>query len=78
MMENSKFKNWKSTLGFFLFLGLFGYTVIKDTPNPEVVSITAWVAGVSFIVMVIRSENTVEIVKKIADAIASKFGKKHV
>jgi len=66
------FKNWKSTVAFFIFIGVYMYTVYK-VMNPDVIETTGFVALYSSIFMMFRSDFTKELLGKIIDNI--KIGK---
>jgi len=65
-------KNWKSTLAFFVFIGIYLFSVIKDKPN-AVIEVAGYIALYSSIFMMFRSDFTSEMVAKIIDKI--KIGK---
>ena len=65
-------KNWKSTLAFFVFIGIYLFSVVKDKPN-AVIEVAGYIALYSSIFMMFRSDFTSEMVAKIIDKI--KIGK---
>lgn len=65
-------KNWKSTLAFFAFIGIYLFSVIKDKPN-AVIEVAGYIALYSSIFMMFRSDFTSEMVATIIDKI--KIGK---
>jgi len=66
------FKNWKSTLAFFIFIAVYMFTVYKNM-DPDVIETTGFVALYSSIFMMFRSDFTKDLLGKIIDNI--KIGK---
>jgi len=65
-------KNWKSTLAFFIFIGIYLFSVVQDKPN-AVIEVAGYIALYSSIFMMFRSDFTSEMIAKIIDNI--KIGK---
>ena len=65
-------KNWKSTLAFFIFIGIYTFSVIKDKPN-AVVEVAGYIALYSSVFMMFRSDFTTDLIAKLIDNI--KIGK---
>lgn len=61
-------KNWKSTLAFFVFIGVYLFSVLKDKPN-AVIEVAGYIALYSSIFMMFRSDFTSEMLTKIIDKI---------
>ncbi len=61
-------ENWKSTLAFFIFIGIYIFSVVKDKPN-SVVEVAGYIALYSSIFMMFRSDFTSEMISKIIDKI---------
>jgi len=59
-------KNWKSTLAFFIFIGVYIYTICVGKQE-GVVSVTGYVALYSSIFMMFRSDFTTELLGKVVD-----------
>ena len=64
-------KNWKSTLAFFIFVGVYIYTAI--TKDAGIVETTGFVALMSSLFMMFRSDFTTNMLEKLIDNI--KIGK---
>lgn len=64
-------KNWKSTLAFFIFVGIYIYTAIAK--DAAIVETTGYVALLSSLFMMLRSDFTTEHISKLIDNI--KIGK---
>lgn len=64
------FKNWKSTLAFFIFVGIYIYTAIHK--GADVIETTGYVALISSLFMMLRNEITTEIVDKVLDNVTKK------
>jgi len=64
-------KNWKSTLAFFIFVAIYVYTAI--TKDADIVETTGYVALLSSLFMMLRSDFTSEHISKLIDNI--KIGK---
>ena len=62
-------KNWKSTLAFFIFVGVYIYVTVfrKVECSSVIVSTAGYIALYSSIFMMFRSEFTKEVVSKIID-----------
>lgn len=74
------FKNWKSTLAFFIFIGIYIYTIANSIPSVEsqgvsddVVETAGYIALISSIFMMFRSDFTKEAINKLVENI--KIGK---
>ncbi len=65
-------KNWKSTVAFTLFIGIYVY-VIYDNRSVGVVEIAAYIALWSSLFMMFRSQITTDLIGKLIDNI--KIGK---
>jgi len=65
-------KNWKSTLAFLVFVGIYVY-VAYDKRAAPIVEIAGYIALYSSIFMMFRSEFTTELLSKLVDNI--KIGK---
>jgi hypothetical protein len=66
-------KNWKSTMAFFIFVAVYIYTAIVKEAG--VVETTGFVALMSSLFMMLRSEMTSDIVTKLVDTIGKRFEK---
>ncbi len=66
------FKNWKSTLAFFIFIGIYVYAIMNSKPN-GVIETTGFIALYSSLFMMFRSDFTTDILTKLIDNI--KIGK---
>ena len=64
-------KNWKSTMAFFIFVGIYIYTAINS--DAGIVETTGFVALMSSLFMMFRSEFTSTMLEKLIDNI--KIGK---
>ena len=60
-------KNWKSTLAFFIFVGVYLYAVVSK--EAEIVETTGFVALYSSLFMMLRSQMTADIIEKLLDKI---------
>lgn len=67
-----KFTNWKSTLAFFVFIGIYVYAIMS-TKSDGVVETAGFIALYSSIFMMFRSDFTTELLTKLIDNI--KIGK---
>jgi len=65
-------KNWKSTLAFFIFIGIYVYAIMNSKPD-GVIETTGFIALYSSLFMMFRSDFTSEILGKLIDNI--KIGK---
>ena len=65
-------KNWKSTLAFFLFIGIYLFAIYKDK-SADVLEVVGYIALYSSIFMMFRSDFTTELISKLIDNI--KIGK---
>jgi len=65
-------KNWKSTVAFFIFIGIYVYTIIKGSTS-DVVETAGYIALYSSLFMMFRSDFTAELLSKLVDNI--KIGK---
>jgi len=63
------FKNWKSTIAFFIFIGAYVYA-LKQCKEPSVIEIAGYIALYSSIFMMFRSEFTKDLISKVIDVIA--------
>ena len=63
-------KNWKSTLAFFIFVGVYIYTAI--TKDAGIVETTGFVALMSSVFMMLRNDLTPSIIEKLIEAIKSR------
>ena len=66
------FKNWKSTLAFFIFIGVYVYTIMTTKSN-GIVETAGYIALYSSIFMMFRSNFTSDMIAKLIDNI--KIGK---
>ena len=66
------FKNWKSTLAFFIFIGVYVYTIMTTKSN-GIVETSGYIALYSSIFMMFRSNFTSDMIAKLIDNI--KIGK---
>ena len=66
-----KWKNWKSTLAFFIFVGIYIYSVTADKAE-GVVETAGYVALVASILMMFRSQVTTEMLKTLVDNVSKK------
>tara|TARA_R110001606_G_scaffold2504_4_gene10974 strand:+ start:7950 stop:8144 length:195 start_codon:yes stop_codon:yes gene_type:complete len=60
-------KNWKSTLSFFIFVGVYLYAVVNK--DSAIVETTGFVALYSSLFMMLRSQMTTTIIEKIFEKI---------
>ena len=67
------FKNWKSTLAFLIFIGIYVYS-IYDNRDSTVVDITGYIALWSSLFMMFRSEMTTDLISKVIDVIGKRKG----
>ena len=65
-------KNWKSTLAFFIFVGIYVYSIAVDKKS-NIIEIVGYIALYSSIFMMFRSDFTKELLAKLIDNI--KIGK---
>ena len=63
-------RNWKSTLAFFIFVGVYIYTAI--TKDAGIVETTGFVALMSSVFMMLRNDLTPSIIEKLIEAIKSR------
>mgnify|MGYP006935313580 CR=1 FL=1 len=66
------FKNWKSTMAFFIFIGVYVYTILEGSTDP-VVSTAGTIALISSVMMMFKSDITTEMLGRLIDNI--KIGK---
>jgi len=59
-------KNWKSTSAFFIFVGIYIYSVISNRAG-DVVETAGYVALLSSLFMMFRSQITTDMLSKIVD-----------
>ncbi len=64
-------KNWKSTLAFFLFVGIYIYSVYEK--SFEIVDTVGYIALFSSIMMMFRSDITSELLSKAIDIIGKRY-----
>jgi hypothetical protein len=62
----TKFKNWKSTLAFFIFIGIYVFAIMNSKPE-GVVETTGHIALYSSIFMMFRSDFTTDMISKLID-----------
>lgn len=65
-------KNWKSTLAFFIFIGIYIYTIIEPLTD-DIVETAGYIALISSVFMMFRSDFTKEAINKLVENI--KIGK---
>ena len=65
-------KNWKSSLAFFIFIGVYVYT-IYDGRSVEIVDVAADIALITTLFIMFRSKITTDLIGKLIDNI--KIGK---
>ena len=65
-------KNLKSTLAFFIFIGIYVYAILQSKPT-GVIETSGFIALYSSIFMMLRSEVTSDLLHKLIDNI--KIGK---
>lgn len=64
-------KNWKSTSAFFIFVGAYVYTLaVKADPNT--VETSGYVALLSSLFMMFRSDITTDMLKTLIDNVSKK------
>ncbi len=61
-------KNWKSTIAFFLFVGMYIYTIYIDKSD-GIVETTGYIALYSSVFMMFRSDFTSDMLAKVIDNI---------
>ena len=61
-------KNWKSTLAFFIFVGIYIYSIAVDKPS-NIIEVVGYIALYSSIFMMFRSDFTKELLSKLIDNI---------
>ena len=59
-------KNWKSTYAFFIFVGVYVFTIVKNM-DPTIIETTGFVALYSSLFMMFRSDFTTELLSKVID-----------
>jgi len=59
-------KNWKSTLAFLIFIGVYIYSIV-DNRGSTIVEVTGYIALYSSIFMMFRSDFTKELLAKLID-----------
>jgi len=67
-----KMKNWKSTIAFFIFIGVYVFAIMNSKPD-GVIETTGYIALYSSIFMMFRGDFTTDIISKLVDNI--KIGK---
>lgn len=65
------FKNWKSTLAFFVFVIAYVYTVWKAM-DANVIEVSGYIALWSSLFMMLRNELTPTLIEKLIEAISGK------
>jgi len=65
-------KNWKSTLAFFIFIGIYVYAII-ETKTDGIIETAGFIALYSSLFMMFRSDFTSAMIEKLIDNI--KIGK---
>lgn len=65
------FQNWKSTMAFFTFIGIYGYSVYFDKSD-SIVDTAGYVALLSSVFMMFRSQITTDMLKALLDNISKK------
>jgi hypothetical protein len=65
-------KNWKSTLAFFIFVGVYMFSIFKGKTAP-IIEVAGYIALYSSIFMMFRSDFTTDLLTKLIDNI--KIGK---
>ena len=64
-------KNWKSTMAFFTFIGVYIYTISSDA-DAGIINVTGYVALYSSLFMMFRSDMTTELIGKVIDTFGTK------
>jgi len=64
----SLFKNWKSTLAFIIFIGVYVYT-ISSGKTAGIIEVTGYIALYSSSFMMFRSDFTTSLLEKLVDKI---------
>ena len=64
-------KNWKSTLAFFVFVGIYIYSVFVTKTN-DVIETAGYIALISSIFMMFRSQITEDMLKTLIENISKK------
>lgn len=66
-------KNWKSTLAWAVFMGVYIYTIQMAELNPDVIETAGYIALISSVFMMFRADFTKEAINKLIENI--KIGK---
>lgn len=66
-------KNWKSFLAFFLFMFLYGFSVLKGM-EVGVVETTGFIALYAMAFMMLRSEALAKVVESLTEIAKKKLG----
>jgi len=64
----SLWKNWKSTLAFIIFIGVYVYT-ISSGKTAGIIEVTGYIALYSSLFMMFRSDFTTSLLEKLVDKI---------
>ena len=74
-MENeSKFKNWKSFLAFFLFMGIYAYTAFSDK-SEGVIWNTGLLALIALLAIMSRTDLGAQLMSTVVELIKAKAKK---
>lgn len=65
------FKNWKSTMAFFIFVGSYVYTLYKAM-DAGIVEVSGYIALWSALFMMLRNEMTPKLIEQLIDAVAGR------
>lgn len=68
-----KFKNWKTSTAFFVFIGCFIYSVYKE--NVSLAEVTGYITLISWALLKASSDTFNGVVTNLSDAIKSKWSK---
>lgn len=68
-----KYKNWKTTSAFFVFLICFIYAVVKE--NVSLAEATGFIALISWIVLKVSTETLNQIAVNITEVMKKKWSK---
>lgn len=75
MEEKSKFANWKSFVAFFLFIGIYAYTVYQDK-DAAVLETTGYIALYAMAFMMVRNEKFASVIDTVNSVVKDRFGQK--
>ena len=64
----NRYKNWKSTTAFFIFVLAYAYTVYKSM-DADILEVSGYIALWSSVFMMLRNELTPILIEKLIDAI---------